>query len=284
MNVLALEPGLYTNVPDEDYHQRSEGVASKSILDLVDRSPAHYKAWLDGYERPTTPALAFGKAVHAALLEPERFLREYVAEPDYGDCRFKGPKAERERWRAANAGRKRLSQQDAQAIRDMYAKLMEHPIASNMVRDGAAEVTLRWKDEATGLQCKARADYYVEGLRACFDLKTTEDASPEAFARSVAKWRYHVQNAFYAEGFRAIGKPLDHFVFIAVEKAPPYSVALYSLRDADVELGERTMRRNMQTLLEGVQTKVYPAYSTEIETIELPGWAVAQEDWKNGKR
>lgn len=277
-SMLELPPGLYTNVPPEVYHERVTGLVSKSALDLVDRSLGHYKAWLDGAERPLTDSLVFGSALHVALLEPERFLREYVVAPDFGDCRFKENKARRDAWRAANAGRQLLDAADAQAITGIVTNVLAHPTAGAMIRNGMAEATLRWRDEETGLECKARADYYVAHLNACWDVKTTVDARPDAFARSMAFYRYHVQDAFYRQGFAAIGRPLEHFVFIAVEKTPPYALALYTLRDADVALGDAAARRNMRTLLQGIEEDRYPAYPTDIQPLGLPGWYTAQQE------
>jgi hypothetical protein len=155
----------------------------------------------------------------------------------------------------------------------MRASVAAHPIAGKMLRGGVAEVTLRWDDDDTGIKCKARADYYVEARAACFDLKTTEDARPDSFARSVAKYRYHVQHAFYASGFAAIGKPLRHFVFVAIEKKPPYAIGLYVL-DADaIERGDRDARANLTTLADCIERGEFPAYSPSIETLSLPRWA-----------
>lgn len=285
-SLLDLAPGLYSNVPAEDYHQRVPGVVSKTALDLINRSLAHYKAWVDGAEREATPPLLFGSALHMALLEPERFLRSYVVMPDFGDCRFKENKARRDSWRLEvgwheNPSLSRvkvLEQKDADAIRGIYESVNRHPLAGRMIREGVSEATLVWEDEETGLRCKARMDYYAEKLGACYDLKSTEDARPEAFARSMASYRYHVQDAFYREGLRAVGRPCEHFVFIAVEKQPPYAVALYSLKDSDVQLGLRAARRDMRTLLEGIEKDAFPAYSETIETISLPGWYTAKEE------
>lgn len=273
MDILKLEPGLYEGVPEASYHARIPGLVSKSALDIVDRSAAHYRAHLDGAEREATPALVFGKQFHCALLEPERFAIEYVEQPDFGDCRLKENKASRDKWRLANFGREPVDAATMARIRGMCAAVTEHPIAGKMLRGGMPEVTLRWRDEETGLECKARADYYVDHLAACIDVKTTEDARPEAFARSMANYRYHVQHAFYSNGFARIGRPLKHFIFLVVEKAAPHLVALYALDADDVAVGWSAARANMDTLVEAFSTDTFPGYPTNIQSIRLPAWA-----------
>lgn len=271
--ILALAHGMHRDVSATVYHERVPGMASKSALDLVRRSPAHLKAWLDGQEEEPTPALVFGAAFHCAALEPEVFARTYATEPDFGDCRFKEAKAERDRWRAANDGKIRLSATDAEAISGMIASMRAHPLASRMIRDGVSELTLRWRDEETGLECRARDDYFVPSLRMAVDLKSTADASADEFRRSVAKFGYHRQDAFYRAAHAAVGAPLDHFVFVAVEKTAPHAIAIYSLDGEATLRGHESIARDMATLARCFGANEYPGYPVEIQTLTVPPWA-----------
>lgn len=261
------------DVPAEEYHRREPHTVSKSALDQMDRSPAHYRAWLGGLQQETTPALAFGTAAHMALLEPELYSQRYAVEPDFGDCRYKQAKADRDAWRAANAGRELLSDADFHRIRKMVAAIHEHPAASRLVADGRREVTLRWVDEVSGLRCKSRADIWVPSKRIAVDMKTTEDASPEAFSRSVTRWRYFVQDALYRMGFAACGEPITHFAILAVEKEPPYAVAVYTLDEEAVAKGYDAARRDIERIRECIERDHWPAYSDGIEDLSLPPWA-----------
>jgi len=270
---MLTESGIIRGVPSDVYHARQIGIASKSALDLVHRSPAHYKAWVDGAEEEPSDALTFGSAFHVALLEPDTFATRYAVEPDFGDCRRKENKAARDAWRAEHAGAEPLDATDARHIAGMVAAVRAHPLASRMIRGGEAEVTLRWIDEATGLPCKSRVDYYVPGRRLVVDAKSTRDASPEAFRKSVANFRYHVQDAFYREAFRACGAPIEHFAFIAVEKLPPYAVAVYALDPGAIARGQAAARTDLETLARCLQENTWPGYPAEIHTLDLPPWA-----------
>ncbi len=267
-----LGVGIHYNVPAQRYHRRTLGHVSKSGLDRFDRSPAHYKAWVEGLDKDT-PALSFGRAFHCAVLEPDRFDAEYVEAPDFGDCRYKANKERRNEWRAEHAGKDWIESDEWAAIVGMRDAVFRHPLASKMIRDGRSEVTIAWEDQETGLFCRSRADYYVERLGMVLDVKSTEDASEDAFKRSVVKYRYHVQDALYRAGFAEVGALLQHFVLIAVEKTLPYAVATYSL-DADaVARGYSAARTNIDYLAECVRKNHWPAYPERIQQIALPPWA-----------
>lgn len=74
---IEMNPGIYDNISNEDYH-RGEGI-SKSGLDLIAKSPAHYKAVIDGITvREPTEAQSLGTLFHEMLLEPDLFWSKHV--------------------------------------------------------------------------------------------------------------------------------------------------------------------------------------------------------------
>lgn len=273
MNILELPDGLHEGVEESVYHARIQGLASKSTLDLFERSPAHYYAWLKGAEREASDALSFGSAAHVGILQPDIYEASFAIEPSFGDCRRKEPKALRDAWRAENEGRTIISREDGKAIAGMSRALREHPLASQLLSGGQAELTVRWTDAESGLICKARADYYVQRLDACIDLKTTEDARLHTFRQSVARYRYHVQQAFYSDGFATVGAPLKHFIFIAIEKVAPYAIAVYVLDPEALAKGIAATRRNLTTFAECVGTGAFPGYNPSFQILDLPAWA-----------
>ena len=71
-----MKPGIYEGISNAEYHG-GEGI-SKSGLDLVRRSPMHYKAVRDAdNDNVATPAQAIGTAAHSIILEPKEFAKEY---------------------------------------------------------------------------------------------------------------------------------------------------------------------------------------------------------------
>lgn len=175
-------------------------------------------------------------------------------------------------WLKNNGHRTVLSADEWDQLHAMRASVMAHPKAAALLsRPGRAEQSVYWVDQVTGVLCRCRPDFLTDD-DIVVDLKTTEDASPEEFARSCANYRYHVQHPFYLDGLSAIGRRPRAFVFIAVEKKAPYAVGVYVLREEDVELGRLQYIADVQTYAECQRTGVYPAYSEKIESLALPGW------------
>ncbi len=282
-SLLDLPDGVHRDVLPRLYHARHLGVVSKTVLDLVERSPAHYKAWLDELlEDEETPALLFGQAFHCALLEPERFEDEYAVEPDFGDLRktdetskedAKANKTRRDEWREQHIDSTLISAADAESIRGMVDSIRRHRLASRMIRDGVSELTLKWTDAETGLTCKSRLDYYVESLGMIVDAKSTIDARWDPFRRQMIKHRYEVQDALYRSAALTLGLTVQHFVFMAVEKSYPYAVATYTLDEAGVASGYSKARAAIDQLAFCVKTNTWPGYEVGIQTIDWPTWA-----------
>lgn len=273
-SLLELPDGMHHDIPEALYHEKILGLANKGALDKVNRSPAHYLAWVMGkLAQEESPALAFGKALHCRILEPTRFRRVYVVEPDFGDCRKKENREHRDAWRAEHAGAEHVDAETMAALEGIAASIQAHPIAETLLGGGAAEVTAKWTDPETGIVCKARGDLWINELGTLVDLKSTEDARPDEFARSVWKYRYHVQEAWYRDGFKAAGADLEDFVFVAVEKKPPYAVAVYQLDEDAVTRGALAYEANLRRLAECIERDEWPAYGAEIRELALPKWA-----------
>lgn len=256
-----------------EYH--AHPAISKSGLDRIDQSPAHYRAWLSE-PRITTPALTFGSACHNYVLECETFENRYVVAPSGIDRRTKAGKELWEAFTSEAAGREIISTDDMEKLVAIRASIIDHPVAEELLDHGSgkAEVSVFGVLDDVGVKC--RPDWLREdGI--VVDLKTTDNAGHSAFSRSVAKYRYHVQSAFYSDLLEAVTcEPVKAFVFIAVEKAPPYAVSVYELDAESLEVGRSAYQRNLDTFRRCLEANHWPAYSDAIETLTLPRWAFAE--------
>lgn len=175
-------------------------------------------------------------------------------------------------WERNNGHRIVLSSDEWDQLHAMRDAVMSHPKAAALLsKKGKAEQSVYWRDAVTGVLCRCRPDYLTDD-DFVIDLKSTEDASPQEFAKSVASWRYHVQHPFYADGLTAVRRPPKAFVFIACEKKAPYAVGVYVLDAAAVELGRMQYSRELAVYAECLKTNHWPAYSDRIEELVLPGW------------
>lgn len=177
-------------------------------------------------------------------------------------------------WTENNPGRIVLSPEVWDQLHAMANAVHSHPAAGALLTGcpGEAEKSVYWNDATTGVLCRCRPDWWRDD-NVIVDLKTTEDASPEGFAKSMANYRYDVQAAYYLDGVQqATGKRPKAFVFIAVEKKPPYGVGVYVLDSDSLELGRAQHQHDLRIYAECVRTGEWPGYGDKIQTISLPAW------------
>lgn len=279
--------GIYPDIPAEDYHARRIDLATASGLKQVLRSPAHFKHWADNPDDDkTSPALTFGKALHMATLEPEAFARTYTVLPADAPKRptkaqwgAKKPNPDSaaamawwRQWQADNAGKVELSADDYDRVQRMAASIQAHPVAAGLLVGGQREITLRWEDEATGLQCQARPDLYLPG-EFIMDVKSCRDASHEGFSRAVHSYFYDLQQAHYLEGIRRNGDHIRFFVFLAVESVAPFVAQPYLLDVKAEERGFTLRQRAIKRQAECLKVGRWPGYSDEMTELHLPTYA-----------
>lgn len=274
LSITGYATGIHADVPADVYHRRELGVVNKGALDQLAKTPRHYRAWISGVDQKETPAMLFGRALHALVLEPDTFARHFKPAPSFGDLRTKAGREARDDWHMLNRGVQMVPADDMDRMLAMRDAVMAHPIASKLFTGGQAEETVVWTDPVHGLLCKARMDYHQRQRGIVVDLKSTEDASPQGFALSVVSYRYHVQHAHYSSAFAATGNELQAFLFVAVEKQAPYAVSVYAL-DPEAEARGMDLRdRDMETLVECLKTDTWPGYPAGINRLALPAWAM----------
>lgn len=264
--------GRHDGMTIEEYHRNTPGF-SKSDLDKIHRSIAHY---LEAKANPSepTPALVMGAAIHTAVLEPDEFERRYISAPAGIDRRTKDGKAAWAEFETAAAGREVLGAEDAANIARIRDSVLSHPVASQMLVGGYAEHSVFWEDLETDQLCKCRPDYWrQDGV--IIDLKTTTDATFYAFQRSIAQYRYHVQAAMLLDGVGSVAEA-QYVVFLAVEKEPPYAVAIYAMDPASIKTGREAYHRDLQRAgfyFANPSPEVWTGYPLDIQEMFLPAWA-----------
>ena len=126
---------------------------------------------------------------------------------------------------------------------------------------------------------RSRPDWLLDDGSVIVDLKTTEDASPRGFQRSVAQYAYHQQAAWYLHGLeQASGICPAQFVFVAVEKKPPYAVGVYAADAEMIKAGWEAAERNLERIAECRAANHWPGYGEDIQPISLPPWMRPRAD------
>ena len=250
--------GVYQMTNDE-YHS-AEGL-SRSALWLYRENP--YKYWYQylscNYVRPKeTEALRLGSLIHTAILEPHLLDELYIPKPEYeklpealllkdvGREEFERIKEQRTLIKNANDELKRffeyvsegktvVSADDLQMAANCRNAVYRCEKNTKLLAKAQVEQSIFWTDEETGILCKARPDAFSRA--AAIDLKTSRSANGRYFQSAATKEGYFLQAGMIFEGMKAIGHPIKKFVFIAIEKEPPYAVGTYILDDEAVQYG-----------------------------------------------
>lgn len=275
-NTAALvKSGIIKGIPIAEYHKSA--ATSKSQLDQLAKSPAHYLASLTT-QRKETAAMRIGTLFHGLVLEPERVK---IAVAPVCDKRTKDGKATWEAFCLENVGAEIVTAEEGEMLTGMVASVRAHPAASALFSGpGIAEGSAFWIDEYSGELCRCRPDFYRQDLGIIVDLKSTEDASPDGFARSIAKYGYHRQNAMYADGVESsTGDFVKGFVFVVTEKSAPYCTAVYSLDMQGIEIGRDQYKGLLLDLADCKISKKWPGYSERIEVLSLPSWEIRKYEY-----
>ncbi len=256
--------GFYEDMPNDVYHG-SEGI-SKSGLDLIDRSPAHYKY---PKARKSTRNMEIGTAIHAAILEPARFDEEYCIV----DCETR-QKPEYKKALKEHGSELTLTKPESVNVLGMRESVHNnHEAMQFLAQNGTAELSCFATDPETGITLRARFDW-ITNNGVSVDVKKTQDL--RKFAKSVNDYRYHVQEAIYRHVYKLItGDDLQAFYFLAVEEESPHSNMMFLLDDEAREIGEFYFRKNLITYAECLDSGEWPHKGLN-DFIALPYYAFNQ--------
>jgi exodeoxyribonuclease VIII len=209
-----------------EYHGRPE--ISASMLKAARKGAPHLRAFLDGTNK-VGPAAALGTAAHSMLLTPRDFDAEIAVSPDV-DRRTKAGKAAHAEF-AETVGNRTVITPDQHETAAIIANAVKnHAAAAALLAGAECETTFIWEGN------KARIDA-VNGST-LIDLKTTRDASPDAYIPAIFRYGVHLQLAWYRRALEYHGTRVDRCVIIAAENAEPFGVAVYEMDAETMQLGE----------------------------------------------
>jgi len=301
---------MITKINSKTYH--AIDALSASALKHFMRSPAHYQEYKLNPPK-STPAMEFGTLVHSLVLEPIAAAETYFCRDDTDILPLcvtkkgepsKTPrntdyyKSWREEMLISNEGKTLVSVEDWSVAVKIRKAIQAHPKASALLaRDGESECALQWT-HPTGVLMKGRPDFVTTGCvgvencvkgdecggryqceavpRIVVDLKTTDDARPSAFNRTIFKQRYDIQAAMYCEGLEIItGKP-HTFTFIVVEREAPHNVMVYDLPDEAIEIAKGEIDRQARLFKKCLESGVWGGYADVDDWFEMPLWAYSE--------
>lgn len=237
---------------------------TRSAIGLLPYSPLDLGAWLRGdpIRQDQTDDMAFGTALHIALLEPGRFSATWLPKPTKpADARSTAPAGTPERrafeaWKHAVAAHEAtvkmcpdalpVTGADLERINSIREAVRQHDVASTLLSsEGISEQTIVWREPVTGLLVKVRVDRLARLSAADVfgtdlapglydtDLKTSASDSPGLFARSGRKYGYLPQASLYVDVTEALYHEPVTWMWVVAATEPDrdgkYGVSTYPL-------------------------------------------------------
>lgn len=274
--------GIHENVSHEEY--ASWVAVNNSSMPSALRSPGHYRHAIASGDREKSDSLNFGTFAHAGRLEPLSVARRYIVMPAFEKSivgpdgePYKNPKntaAYREKvaeFERVNAGKEVVEQKWLDDLDGMVDAMRRNSRANAYLScDGPSEVSFVWDDPITGLRCKGRADKLYPRAPRITDFKTTDDALN--FEKSIVKFGYHRQGAFYSDGLEVLTGERYEFCIVAAEKIAPYGVRAAPLDAGAIEAGRLEYRRALAVLAKSFAANEWPVYENP-PAWGIPHWA-----------
>ncbi|WAR43880.1 PD-(D/E)XK nuclease-like domain-containing protein [Methylomonas rapida] len=263
-----MKPAFIFNQSESEYRAAKPELSQSVIKNMLAQSPAHARYQIDN-PTESTPAMRLGTHAHNRILEPGNI--RYAVAPAVDRRTTKG-KAEYQRIIDENPGKEIITASDMEQIEGMAAAIEAHPLAGRLLQGSVAEVSAFGSINGTAI--KGRLDYFHQADGIVVDLKTTSAASPDEAQRYAVKYGLHIQQFVYSDIYRSItGKAPADFVFVLVEKNPPYGVAVVRLTKEAVEAARGQVEKALAIWQQCEKSGIWPGYGDNVITVDLPAWS-----------
>lgn len=257
------------------YHDERGHISSSQLIHVL-RTPAHYLYHSQQGSDEESDLMRMGTAVHCMVLEPNEFQNRYVMAPRRYDKRKKVDLAELEAIAAQYPGKTILEPDEQVTLKKIVHGLRNHAKARHLLSTtGQSEVSIFWRDDLTGLDLKVRIDRLVQfgSTGTLVEVKSTEDASKDAFRRKIAAMEYDVRAVMYADGCQKAFGFTPQIEWLVIERETGF-VATYKPSPKMLRRARRRYEEARIALAHAMKLNSFPAYQTgEVsEEIDLPSW------------
>ena len=280
------QPGLYGSIPLDTYHKPNicdaTSISSSGLRKIFNESPAHFFCEWPGnpnrIEQKDARHFILGRAVHHLMLGEPFFAKLFAVQPEeYEDEKTGEVKKWNNnanacrRWHAdrAKEGRQVLLSKEIDNIKGMAQRLGANPIIRHGALNGLIERSIFWKDKKTGIWLKSRPDSIPGDSGDFVDLKTTISVQWPDIVRSIGQFAYHQQGALVRQAAREVlGIEHPTFTLVFVEKDPPWCERIVTLKDADLDRGDKQNRAALDIFDECLKADHWPGPGGDREDAE----------------
>lgn len=289
------EVGIIEGLSMDDYRW-AKGLA-QSDLAIFEDSPAKFKR---GERMEPTEDMQFGTLFHTLLFTgnadfyttPETYMGAESAKKD-------APMVSKawnwnanfcKEWMQAHLDKPIINRDGDNSsawLKAMTAKVEAHPLAKDFLSRLKPEVSIFARHEEDGHLCKGRLDGFIRGEKTIIvELKTTRDASTEAFSREIYKRGYHRKSSWYRMLCHQMKISPIEFWFIAVEKGLHPRVNVRQLAERAMDIGDLDnddgltlyRRCRQQDFWPELSDAPFPGDGPEIPMIDLPDFVYGDAD------
>ena len=227
-----------------------------------------------------TDATRLGSAIHAALLESDRFDEKYILTP------IRGKGLLDYKIELQQEGYVMCSQKMLDIARCARENAHNHPLFAKLLAGIKREHVeqsffFEWgmmRDEFHQWVGKMRPDLCRDDIGMWVDIKSTRKIDPYGWCAESAKYGYDVTKAWYQFGIDICQnqgwiKPIDTYLFAVVENDFPCRVEVYEMGGATTQLGKDRMAAAISRIADCLIAGDWPSErNTDVRPFEHPDY------------
>jgi PDDEXK-like domain of unknown function (DUF3799) len=277
---MAMQPGVYISLPEEEYH--ADPALGSSGIKLLLKSPALY--WDQSYLNPNketdeeedTTAKKFGRAYHKLIREPEKFDSAFKIKEGVKTSKIPGT----------------IGEGEHKKLLKMRAQLANHPKQLALLVGGVPEVSIffEYEHRKKKYMCKVRFDTFAPHWVS--DLKTTRDISDRGLRYTFGDYGYDISGAMYSIGAKCLKEMIragykmpaefdaefikeflseedQIFAFVFQEKESPHLTRAWCMTPWISEIGRDKFHKGLDIYEENIALQAaWPTGYADIEDID----------------
>lgn len=215
-----LRLGRVPDLPDSEY-RADPGISNSRLKDILESMAKEELS-----QKKDTLALAFGRAAHLAVFQPDVDLsKQFEEAPDEPGFR-QGPVKNAPKWHGLafalkQEGKSLLMSGNLDEVKMIAEAVRSHPFIKKWVQTGHAEVSY-FAQTSDGIRVKLRNDWETDEPRPLvYEMKTAINAAlygAKNFRSAIWENKYHMQRVFYPLVMRNANRPIRGFEFLVPDK------------------------------------------------------------------